>query len=474
MTEQNSTIAPDHSARTHHKFGMSKLNAFQECAGWVSRDGTSIAAEDGTRLHEIMDTVTIALAKAWKRGEEQASAMSILLHTLEESTVSDDERTLLEACARELDKFMIFDPVEIINEQKVRLCHPDGSELNHGHFDVLFIFPDKCGILIDWKFGWIPVPAAEVNMQGTGYAAACFQEFPTLEKITMVFVQPKLARRTEHTYHRQNLYAMYKKVRGIIEAAECPDKTLRPNPYCDFCDVRGTCSALVKVVGEAVVKYEGLPVVDIVDILKGAEITTQQQAATAYYYVERMKAILETADVRRKVLEFARANGGQLTAALPDGKVISVDVKQRKSPRSVNSPALVSEAVQDFLSPQQVLTCCDINITKLEDVFAESVVSRSKERAQAILDEVEKNIEPGATSKVAESIRRRAKEAAKEQMMTKKAAKELLDSTLRSEGLVSASDKYVEYLKMRVEKSLTPPAMKPLPQTTPAAAPIAP
>jgi hypothetical protein len=465
----NIAITPDHSARTHHKYGMSKLNAFQECGGFVSRDGTSLAAEEGTFLHEIMDVVTRALALALAQGKRETSAIEYLNKAVAtQFVVTDEQRTLLEACARELDNLLLKEPVQILHEKKVHLRHPNGDELNHGHYDVLLIYKDGYGILIDWKFGWIPVPDAQHNVQGEGYAAACFQEYSALNRITMVFVQPKLNRRSEWTFDRQELFAMYQHVRGIIAAAQAEDKVLRPNPYCDFCDRRGTCSALVKVVSDAVVKYEGLPVEDIVSILKGAEIQTQQQAAVAYYYIDRMKAILEEADVRGKVLEFAKMSGGHLTAQLPDGRIISVDVKTRKSPRSVDSPALVAEALQDFLSPQQVLTCCDINITKLDEVFSQTVVTRSQERAKAILEQAEKGL-AGATSKVAEHARKQAQTAAKNQMLTKKAGKELLDNILRSEGLISTSDKLVEYLKMHVEKSITPTPALVLPkQTTPA------
>lgn len=430
----------DHASRKHHKFGMSKLNAYAACAGYESQEGTNKAAEDGTRLHEILDKLIVSLGLR----SSHRSLVAQLRKELEDGTVlaDEDDISLLEFCAREVDKFLPK-AVEVHNELRVEILKPNGEPLNFGSLDLLMIFPNNVGLIDDYKFGWVPVPAAKSNLQGKGYALGAFQRFPRLDKIAVRFLQPKLGAVTTATFTRQQIPELYEEIHGVIARAQSGQEvTLRPNPYCDFCANAGTCTALVKSASAVVAKYDNLLLPDVFD---GLHITTAEQAVAALYVIDRLDALLSRAGVRDKALEFAKAAGGTLSVPVGD-QLVTVSVHERKRSRSANSPALIAETLKDTLEPSQVLGCCDISITKLEEVFAEAYVEKSRKEADAIIAGAE-NLAP--------VLRKEAAARAKEARSTKKNAHAVLNDVLRSEGLISAPEGVTEYLKLRVDKPST-------------------
>jgi hypothetical protein len=423
---------PPAAPQQHHKYGGSKLNALAACPGYQNRDETNAAAEDGTRLHGIMERVmrrvTARLAQA-----KPTTALNELIDLLESGDVfvDENEKPLLVICCEELDSWLKEKPEKILLEALVHLSHPNGEELNHGHIDVLMLWP-KRGVLVDYKFGWIPVPPATQNLQGIGYTAAAFQEFGALDQIDAVFIQPKLVCRTEKRYVREQLYWLFQQVLKVIEAAENPGKTLHPNPYCDFCAVAGTCPAIAKIAQTAVMKYEGI---NLPDVFRGADITTSEQAIIALYAQQRMEALFEKAEISKRVLEFAQANGGRLELKVSDSETLVVTLGRRKMARRVHSPNLVAEALTQELGEEcaanVVLGASKIAVTDLEDRFADVLV--------------EKRLRESATMKPNQ---------AKEHRVTKKEAREILGSILRSEGLMSVADGLLTFPKLRLEKTL--------------------
>lgn len=454
-------------APAHHKYGMSTLNYLAACPGFTQRQNDdNEAAEDGTRLHEIMQKVIARILNPVidpKNGDDIAdwgktmTASKALKWVVQRETVTEDEETYLEFCCKELDRWLpkvdwhVTNPVRV--EQRVYIHHPDGSELNYGHYDVLLFLSEDTAIKFDWKFGWIPVPSAENNWQGKGYAVGCFQEFPRLKKIGVVFVQPKLHRVTRTHYERSALYEMYREIKQVIEAAQAPRKRLGPGPYCDFCAVSSTCSALLNEAEKALAVYEGLP---IPSGFAGLQINTAEDAAKAMYVLDRLQTLIDNAGhLKELAKQFARDNNGAIAAPLPDGKLITVELRQKNASRSARLPALIADTLKETLSPEQVLGCCDPKITALEEIFADAFVEKQSALSKSILDEAggeAQRLEHSGDTKGAAQVRKRAKADAKAIRVTRKRAKEILNDTLLAEGLITRPDSKVEYLKMRIEK----------------------
>lgn len=419
-------LAPAHTERQHHKYGMSKLNYLDACAGYTARGGTSQAAEDGTRLHEIMDKVVAELQTC-----AVIKANAALRSVLENETISEDEEFYLESCCKELDYWLAKPWVRIIREENVAILRPDGTELNNGYFDVAIFLSEENVVLFDWKFGWIPVPPAEGNLQGMGYSTAFLQKYPKLKTVGFVFVQPKLHKTTRAAYRREQLPEMYQRIRDVIARVENPEKTLRPGMYCDYCAVASTCTALLNPAAKAVAIHEGLP---MPTTFTGLQINTPEEAARALYVLDRLEVLIQQSGLKERAKELARNNGGVLSSEVAPGQHVVVELRCRNAGRTVNSPALIADALKDVLTPEQVLSACDPKITRLEEIFADTLVTQRKAEADAVLA-------AGGTKEQAKSIR-----------ITKKQAREILSSTLHAEGLLSAPGGQVEYLKVRVEK----------------------
>lgn len=438
--------------RDHHKYGMSTLNYVGACPGFKSRGGSNAAAEDGTRLHDIMEKV----ARMCLLTEPRTAAIDALGLVLIVETVTEDEEFYLRFCCRELDKWIAKIPrnARIEIERRVHIYNPDGSVLNFGHYDLLIFVNEEIAILFDYKFGWLPVPAAQDNQQGKGYGVGCFQTYPALKKIGVVFIQPKLHRVTTTHYDRKDLFSLYQDIRAIIDAAEAENKALRPGQYCDYCAHAGRCVALINEANRAVAIYEGLPVPE--QGFAGLRITNAEDAARAMFVLDRLKVLLEHAeDLKSIAKDFARDNGGTLTAPLPDGRSITVELKSRSAPRSADSPGLIAETLKRFISAEQVLGACDVKITALEEIFANALVSQHAAEAKGVvaLGEAEaRRLESSGDSKGAAQARDKAKREAKAIRLTRKKACEMLSDILTAEGLLSRPDNKVEYLKVRIEK----------------------
>lgn len=428
---------------------MSKLPAYKACSGYESQEGeTSQAAEDGTRLHEILDK----LISDYKASTDKRPLTDRLYEEFLAGQLScdEDELHLLDFCTKNVDKFL-KSATEIDNEIRVTIFKPDGSELNYGSLDVRLDLGRGAALVIDYKFGWIPVEHARSNMQGKGYALGTLQECSQFQTVSVMFLQPKLNTVTTATFKREQMYEMYAEIEAIISAAQAANKTLRPNPYCDFCKhAAAPCTALVKTASAVVAKYDAP---DIPDIFDGLTITKPEQALAAFYLLDRLETLISKGGIRQKALEMAQAAGGKLSAEI-GGKLLTLEVKHRKSARSANSPAMIADVLKDVLTPEQVLGCCDPSITKLEEVFSEEYVARAKAEADAVLQSAEKEAANLTDKKLASQLLKQAKETAKSLRVTKKAAAEILNDTLRVEGLVTSGEGLVPYLKLKVESPL--------------------
>src|SRR5262249_15711711 len=154
------------------------------------------------------------------------------------------------------------------------------------------------------KFGWIPVPAAQDNLQGMGYALGCFRRYPSLLRLAVMFIQPKLNKTTKGRYTREQCFEMYSRVAEVIRRAQELNPTLRPNPYCDFCTRAGTCSALVQTAQDALVKYDSLPM-PVVNVFANLELATPEDVGRGLYVLDRLETWIEAAKggLRQRGLE---------------------------------------------------------------------------------------------------------------------------------------------------------------------------
>lgn len=398
--------------RKHHKYGPSRLGYLSECAAFTSTSGTSDAAEQGTFLHDLMEQMLQQVIKGKaKTTLEQVAGWVRVNHE-----ITDEEADYLRFCCKRCDVYISRKPSAIHSEISVRALHEDGTELNHGFLDVLFVFGD-IGILVDFKFGWEPVKPAKDNLQGKNYALGCFQKFRELNRIGVEFIMPKLNWVTSHLFERLQMSELHASLSEVINRAEFvqdnptqAQQFMKPGKYCTYCALAGTCTVLANHRAKAAAKYHGLP---MPVSFKGLELKTPEDVALARYWVE----VIETGlgEVKSKAFEMAEANGGSISCTLPSGQVITYEVTERNSDRSLGSAVEVAEALKEICSPVEILGAAELAITKLETIAKNSLVELAKGRGEKL---------------------------------TKKAAWEQVESTLEAQGLLTRPDRKIRFLKL--------------------------
>jgi hypothetical protein len=401
--------------RSHHKYGPSKMNYLDDCAGFTSRSGTSEAAEQGTFLHGLMeDMIALVNKGAHKTTLEQVAAWLTKKHEL-----TDEEIDYLRFCCKRVDTFLARKPTAVITEISVSVTHPDGTELNRGFLDVLYVF-SNVGIVQDFKFGQVPVRPASDNLQGINYALGCFLKYRNLDRIGVEFVQPKLNWVTSKVFERRDIHALYTRLAEVIERAEFvkanpqdAQRYMKPGHYCQYCALAGGCTVLSNHRAIAATRYAGLPTPPS---FKGLELTKPEDVALARYWVDIIESGLD--EIKARAFEIAETNGGEIHCTLPDGTEVHYEVQERSADRVLGSAPEVAEALKEFCSPEEILGAAKLALGKLETIAKNALVEVSRARGEKL---------------------------------TKKAAWEQTCSTLEAHGLLSRPDYKIRFLKQKKE-----------------------
>lgn len=409
MVAQPAPVLPP--AKKHHKYGPSRLGYLDECAGFTSRSGTNAAAEEGTALHEHMET----LLKIARR--ENISACEALNTKSGSWDFTDEEREYLRFCCKRCDIYFAKKPTQVLTEISVTVTGPDGKEMNHGTLDVAFIWP-TIAIVVDFKFGWVPVKQASKNLQGMNYALGIFQKFPQLNAVGVEFDQPKLNWFSTTSYQRIQMADMFQRCSDVIANAEFvqdhPDQAqplIKPGNYCAYCLLSGSCSVLINRRALAAARFNDLPVPSS---FKGLQISTPQDMALARYWVDLIESGVQ--EIKQRAAEIAEANGGEISCTLPNGEVITYAMAEKNAARTLGSPIEISEALREFLTVEEVLGAAELALGKLEVIATNALVEATKQRGEKI---------------------------------TKKAAWSQVVSTLEANALLTRVEGKIRYLKRK-------------------------
>lgn len=241
---------PNHSARGHAEFSPSSLKYVAACAGYEGRDGTSAAAEMGTRIHEALEI-------------------------FDPSALHDEEEIAIYEQIVEMEKdFMSnFGPVkEELNEIQVDV-KLNGTE-TWGTCDRFLILEcDTRAVMADYKTGISIIDPPDKNWQAKAYTVGAFQRYPQIEEITFVFYVPQHDSSPHHTFKRNDLPELIDELSKVILAGESirpkwenASITLddcTPSQYCRFCKHEDHCPSLGGLVIDVAKKLDSsIPDVD--------------------------------------------------------------------------------------------------------------------------------------------------------------------------------------------------------------------
>lgn len=223
---------PNHSERGHAEFSPSSLKYVAACAAYEGREGTSEAAEKGTRIHEALEV-------------RDPSA----LHDEEEVGIYDE---IVKMEAEFMSNF--GEVVEELNEIQVDI-DLFGVE-TYGTCDRFLILEgEKSAVMADYKTGISIIDPPEKNWQAKAYVVGAFQRYPKLEQITFAFYVPLHEATLTHTFTRKDdMVRLIVELHDVIRDGERvrplwkngqPDlDQCSPTQYCRFCKHEDKCPAL--------------------------------------------------------------------------------------------------------------------------------------------------------------------------------------------------------------------------------------
>jgi hypothetical protein len=324
---------------------------YESCSSYKRREGTNPIAEAGTRIHEavekedpsvLVDEVERSLAE-W--------ALSFLAHVRREKSASAN---------------LIADHKEIFLEMQF------GDHGTYGTCDVLDLYSDGSGVLLDWKFGFGGVDDAETNSQIQAYAYGAFQKFPELNELACYLVLPRRKEITHAIYKRSDMPRISLRLSTIIARAEVAESYNPTEGVCDYCSNQGRCEALKEralVIGQKA----GFEVPATLS-LNGTPKEKGQ--------LNKLAQLMEgwAGEVKKELLRQALEEGAEVSGYKLD---------QRRTPRAVDNPLVGYEAIKDLVSIEEYLLACSrVSIPELEKFVAERAPRGHKAEAKQHLEDV--------------------------------------------------------------------------------------
>jgi hypothetical protein len=296
-------------------------------------DVSSAIAEEGTFLHEVL---------AGK-------------HAI--ADLEPDDAVLLERVI-ELEKELAYtalgdNPAEIIREQ--RLWY---GERFSGSFDALFLTLDRSqALIVDYKFGYIPVANIAENIQLRAYALLVSKTYG-IKDIFVAVIQPRCASPKEICRYTVNdLLRAEEQIVSVLDAAHVEQAPRNAGAIqCKYCKANAVCPEARQVV-EAIV-----PALNNghgpLDIDKRLELMPAKD----------LSQFLDICDGAEGIIDSARKEAKRrLTEGLdvPDYRL-----KPGNEVRKIEDPVKAYDCLKAAgVTASEFMGCCSVPVGKLESLF---------------------------------------------------------------------------------------------------------
>ncbi|MBN2162564.1 MAG: DUF2800 domain-containing protein [Pontiellaceae bacterium] len=299
----------------HHPFGFSSLYRRMKCPGsYMAELGrpekTSPEAEEGTMLH----------AAVWLAIRESGRL-----------NLSREQRHCLAVCRLWLRSFR-GDNENWHDEETLSLYGANGKELCFGTPDAFKFLPSQCmAVNGDFKFGFNPVDAPELNLQMAAGSAAIMQKYGDKYDLSngvhAFIVQPRLRSYSHPGFVYRNAGGIVSSVERIIERCLKLDAPRKAGSHCTYCKAKFNCQEF----GGFELAISTLNPEAITPDNIGQLVTACSQMDAA---IKRAKAILKG---------MVRTSGGQY------GNVV---LKSRAGNREVSTEYRCSKCEHEWRGPQ--------------------------------------------------------------------------------------------------------------------------
>lgn len=273
----------------------------------------------------------------------------------------------------------------------------DGSYLTFGTVDHIAISGDTA-VVVDYKFGYNGVDAADTNAQGQAYTLGVMEKWPDVETVHLHFYLPRRGEHTHHVYTREDEVAIRVRLETIVARAK--DESLEPTPSpaaCAYCAAKSTCEALAENALVVARKYRPTcPDMDANTLAKvnSSEIVDPNQMSKALQIASVMEEWCKS--VKHHARELVTEKGIEI----PGYKII-----QRSGSARVTGSAeeIYNTVASGQLTQEQFIACTKVDLKLLTQALADQAPRGQKGATKDNLMEVMESLglaRRGGTSQV--------------------------------------------------------------------------
>lgn len=341
-------LVVDHSERKHARVSPSKLAYFDGCPGYEARE-----FEDQSKMHPVT-LEGIDCHEALDSGNWSKLPVNL--------------KELVSTCQDYVDERAgEFEKPEFHKENKL---HCDGEV--YGFCDLVLTGETTHAHVIDYKFGWLPVADAEVNLQGMAYVAGTLAKWSHLETATMHFLQPRLGVISTAQFTRSGVEEILVKIRGIVERvasfdASSDEGLLHAAPKnCLYCARKVRCPAFTKFLNKGVSPGLLPPVGEMDDPEYLSAVMDAVPALEAF-----VREIKESA-VNLRVLEGV--------------EIPNYNLQVRRGRPKFTSTLEAYEVIKDLLDLDEFLSCSTLSLPKLQKLVGGMSDRGEKGKAKQVLE----------------------------------------------------------------------------------------
>jgi len=228
-----------------------------------------------------------------------------------------------------------------------------------GHIDLLRRYPRRAvTIMSDYKFGYLIVDRAEMNLQLRSYATMSDDD-----TVYVAIAQPRAPlheRLTVAKYTREFLDKSRAEIDSIILRTLDPNAPLKAGLHCRFCKARAICPALQEALQKSIVPI-GIVAPELSRAKKLGIVEARLAGATDEQMDKMLQADAMIHFIHDALIEEARRRIG--ADGLQNYK-LARPVERRKIMDSQRAIALLNLA---GMSREDIMECVNLSITKLEE-----------------------------------------------------------------------------------------------------------
>jgi len=322
----------------HAEISPSSLNYRQQCRQWETRQEESLASIEGTLMHAAMEADNCDALDGEQLGVYDT--VQAFLKPLQAGAVAE--------------------------HREIRLAIKLGTHETFGTCDRFILRPGGLAHLIDFKFGRLSVPEANVNLQALAYAVGAFDAFPLVHRIQAWLLTPRRDEASSVVLERAHLYAYRAKLEKLFDELTV-DSPATPCEACSYCAKLATCPAIARSAVAVAQRYD-LDMPAILMEVSPSKMSTQMLDTVAMPVARVMDRWVSS--VKAELTERAMA-GEPLTRHT---------LAERAKAVTIDDANAAYAAVRDMVSLDAFHGAVSVSLSKLKSA-ARSAAPRGKKDA---------------------------------------------------------------------------------------------